>query len=98
VPINPENLKTTLDNLHQQLAEIDQADPAMHEQLVRALAEIQNALDGKTNSGSTAGAKPAYSHSLIGRLREAATHFEESHPSLAGNIGSLIVTLGRSGI
>ena len=98
MPTNPEELRTTLDNLHKQLADVEQTDPSMHDQLARALAEIQSALDGMANSGPASRAKSAYRQSLVQRLREVSTHFEASHPSLASNIGGLIDTLGRSGI
>jgi hypothetical protein len=31
-------------------------------------------------------------------LAEAARHFEESHPTLSGTLGSVIDTLGQMGI
>jgi hypothetical protein len=36
--------------------------------------------------------------SVIERLTEAAKHFDDEHPTLAGMIGSVIDTLGRMGI
>ncbi|HZZ29713.1 MAG TPA: DUF4404 family protein [Pirellulales bacterium] len=87
--INSLRLKTTLEQLHQQLAEIDALDPAARAELTAALQEIQQALQNKTLPP----AKP-----LMRRLGEAARHFEENHPALAGSIKSLIDTLGRSGI
>jgi hypothetical protein len=98
VATNPEQLKATLDDLHRQLAKIDQVDPALRQQLTHVLAEIQAALQGKSDSGQSPGGKTTKPESLVQRLRESARHFEESHPALAGNIGSLIDTLGRSGI
>ena len=84
-----EKLKATLTALHTQLSQIDELDSVTRDDLAAALAEIQTALTNKT---SPAG-KP-----LMRRLGEAARHFEDSHPALATSIGSLIDTLGRSGI
>lgn len=84
----PARLQATLDELHRQLAEVDHLDPAAHSQLSAALHDIQATLAVKGPPGE----------SLLRRLREAAHDFEESHPALAGSIGSFIDTLGRGGI
>jgi hypothetical protein len=84
----PERLKATLDELRRELADVGQLDPAVRSQLSAALHEIQTALASKGPPGE----------SLLQRLRDAARDFEESHPALAGNLGSLIDTLGRTGI
>jgi uncharacterized protein involved in exopolysaccharide biosynthesis len=84
-----EKLKATLAALHTQLNQLDELDSATRDDLAAALAEIQTALNNKTSPTG----KP-----LMRRLGEAARHFEDSHPALATSIGSLIDTLGRSGI
>jgi ABC-type transporter Mla subunit MlaD len=84
-----EKLKATLTVLHSQLSQIDELDSTTRDDLAEALAEIQTALNNKTSPTG----KP-----LMRRLGEAARHFEDSHPALATSIGSLIDTLGRSGI
>ncbi|HEY2759506.1 MAG TPA: DUF4404 family protein [Pirellulales bacterium] len=94
MPTDAEQLKFTLDQLNRQLSEIGQLDPDQRQQLDAALTEIQLALKTRT----AVAAKSAASESLMRRLGEAARHFEESHPTLAGTIGGLIDTLGRSGI
>jgi cell division septum initiation protein DivIVA len=99
VPINPQQLKTTLDQLHRDIAQLDKTDPALRQQLLQALAEIQATLQNE--AGATGPAKAATSakrDSLIKRLRETAQRFEASHPALSENIGGLIDTLGQSGI
>jgi hypothetical protein len=98
VSTNPENLKATLDQLHQELAQIDQVDPALREQLIQSLAEIQAALRNKPNVGQPSSGKTEKRESLVARLRDTARRFEETHPALAANIGGLIDTLGSSGI
>jgi hypothetical protein len=96
---NVDQLKTTLDQLRKELAQIDTADPALREQLAQALTEIQTALQSSINpAGSSGAAQPVKGPSLIKKLRETAERFEASHPALADNIGSLIDTLSRSGI
>lgn len=97
---NPEQLKTTLDELRRELAKIDQVDPALREQLSQTLAEIQTALQSKaiSTSNEPPASKAARRESLVERLQDSARHFEASHPVLAENIGGLIDTLGRSGI
>jgi predicted transcriptional regulator len=94
MPGNTEQLKATLSQLQQQLAGIGELDPAQEQQLASALAEIQAALKSKILPES----KSPANESLMRRLGEAARHFEEEHPTLASTIGSLIATLGRSGI
>jgi Domain of unknown function (DUF4404) len=89
MPAESEDLKTTLDTLQKQLAQIKQLDPAVRSQLTAALDEIRTALHQK----NLANDKP-----LMRRLGEAARHFEESHPALEATIIGLIDTLGRSGI
>jgi hypothetical protein len=84
----PERLKATLDELRRELTDVGQLDPALRSQLSAALHEIQTALASQDPPGE----------SLLQRLRDAARDFEESHPALAGNLGSLIDTLGRTGI
>ena len=89
MPADSEQLKATLDELHHQLADIDELDPTLRGQLHSAMQEIQTALKNKTAPGG---------ESVMRRLGEAARHFEESHPTISGTIGNLIDTLGRSGI
>jgi hypothetical protein len=84
----PERLKATLDELRRELADVEELEPALRSQLSAALHDIQSALAAKGPPGE----------SLMQRLRDAARDFEESHPALAGNLGSFIDTLARTGI
>ena len=89
-----QRLQATLDELHQQLNDVDEIDPALREQLGSALRDIQMALQARA-----AGNPPAAgTDSVAQRLQEAAREFEENHPALSGTIGSLIDALGRMGI
>jgi hypothetical protein len=85
---NPSRLQTTLDDLHNQLADADALDDESRLRLAGALREIQAVLNKRANPND----------SLVPRLREAASHFEGSHPALATTIGSLIDSLAQAGI
>jgi cob(I)alamin adenosyltransferase len=98
VSTDPDLLKTTLDRLHRELAQIQEVDPELREQLAAALAEIQTALHDKAGSKEMPAGSTMKAESLVKRLREAARRFEANHPELADNIGGLIDTLGQSGI
>ena len=82
-------LKATLDDLHRQLASLDKLDAEQRVQLRTALTEIQSALGEK---------RPVRNESIMRRLGEIAGQLETNHPALATSIGSLINTLGNSGI
>jgi hypothetical protein len=86
---DPSPLKSTLDDLHRQLSSLERLEPEERARLSETLAEIQTALANKKSPGS---------ESLMRRLGEMAREFEDSHPTLSTSIGSLINTLGNSGI
>ncbi len=88
MPADPERLQMTLDALHRQLAEIGPLDVDSRNRLIAALHEIQTAL--RTQS------PPA--ESLLPRLRDAATSFEEKHPAISTTVANLIDILARMGI
>ena len=69
--------------------------------LETALADIHRLLDqGAAERSGTAGAEPAGEHeeSIVQRLAAAERHFEQTHPTLAGVLGSVIDALARMGI
>jgi chromosome segregation ATPase len=86
-----EKLQAALRQLHEQLEALEHPDQELQAELRSALTEIQQALEG--NRTAAEGEPP-----LTTRLSEAARQFEESHPMLFGNLGSVIDTLGRMGI
>jgi hypothetical protein len=88
MPADPQRLQATLDELHQQLAEIGPLDAASRNQLSTALREIQATLRSKKLPEKT----------VLPRLREAAHNFEGSHPTLSATIGSLVDVLAQMGI
>ena len=85
-----DKLRETLARLQAQIDEIRQADPAVAAHLDKTLSEAQAVLV----AGKTA---PADS-SIVHRLSDVVLRYEASHPSLAGNLGSIIDALGRMGI
>jgi hypothetical protein len=88
-----DKLKTTLGDLHAELRSLEQLDPETRRLLEEAAADIGRLVGGSQESGR------AESHaSIIDRLTNAARDFEESHPTLAGTVGSVIDALGRIGI
>ena len=113
-----DDLRATLDRLHQELESLEGGDPAVRQMLVETLHEVEQALEKFPTAGATGGAatstdeaaseetpdgqadqqQAAEEHSIIDRLREAAQHFEESHPVLSSMIGSTIDALARMGI
>jgi len=86
-----DELRKTLDHLRAQLDEMRQVDPAVAAQLDVTIGEAKAALAGPP-------IQPAEHRSIIKRLSSAVAKYEASHPSLAGNLGSLIDALSRTGI
>ena len=86
-----EKLRTTIDDLHAELAGMDQLDDEMQQLLHGAVSDIRGALDKKPKDDIE-------QSSLIGRLSQAARHYEDSHPTLSGIIGSVIDALSRMGV
>lgn len=83
-----EQLRTALANLQTHLDELREVDPQIAAHLGSTLDQAQNVLAGE----------PDEHRSLVADLKDAVLKYEASHPTLAGNIGSLIDALGRMGI
>ena len=86
-----EQLRATVRELEQELAEVDSLDPATREVLSQAARDIQSAL------GASAPER-LKSPGITARLRDAASDFETSHPTLAGVLERVIDALGQLGI
>ncbi len=84
------DLKQTLQNLHEELAQTRQLGPEDRELLESALTDIRHAL-----LGTSAGA-PAGEHADT--LEGAAVRLEAGHPGLAGAIRSVLDALAKAGI
>jgi hypothetical protein len=93
-----DDLRATIEHLHELLDGVDDVDPQARQLLAGALGEIRDKLGtdqtGDTQEQNDSGRR----ESVIEQLTEAAKHFDDEHPTLAGMIGSVIDTLGRMGI
>jgi hypothetical protein len=86
-------LRALLARLHEELRSADTGDPgtrAVVDKLGAQIGPIVTAPAGKPPAGGYSG--------LAGRLREAAVHFESSHPDLARSIEGIVDSLGSYGI
>ena len=102
---DPQQLRQTLDDLHQELADADHLDPQMTAQLQSTLAEIQAKL---AQQSATLAAPPEERNdeptdldedpSLIDRVHEVEQYFESTHPTLAGTLKRLVDILATMGI
>ena len=86
-----DKLRETLDQLSAQLDEMRKLDPKVAAHLDATIGEAKAALTGQPTPAAEQG-------SLVRRLSEAVLEYEASHPSLAGNLGSIIDALGQMGI
>jgi hypothetical protein len=89
-----QRLEQALQELQAELDDLENVDPQLRQRLEHTLAELQAALASASPTGSPRKQPP----NVVQRLTEAAEHFEETHPTLAGTIGSVIDALGRMGI
>jgi len=94
MPDGSQDLQKLLTELHAQLGEAEQVGEDVQPLLESVLGDIEKVLTARSGGGAEA----TEDASLVDRLKEAARHFEESHPTLSGTIGSIIDVLGRMGI
>jgi uncharacterized protein DUF4404 len=87
-------LDQALRELRAELDDLSNIDPQLRQRLERTVADLEQALAETTPAGSTA----ARQSGLAQRLTEMARHFEETHPTLSGTLGSVIDALARMGI
>jgi hypothetical protein len=92
-----EKLRSTIDQLHAELAAMDEVDEEVRSLLNSAVTDIHTALE-KDDIPAAGQADEPEDASIVGRLSEAARHYEDSHPTLSGILGSIIDTLSRMGI
>jgi hypothetical protein len=90
-----DKLRAKLDELHDLLDSLDEVDPEAEALLSSAIADLRGKLAAQSTSERL---ESAESPSIVDRFRAAAEHFEESHPTLTGTIGSVIDALGRMGV
>ena len=86
-----ENLRRALDNLQAQLAEMRDVSPDVAAHLDTSIAQAKAVLE-------TPPAEAEHPHGVAEQFSEAMLHYEASHPTLAGNLRSVIDALGQIGI
>ena len=87
-----DQLREDLERLHQELARSESVDAASRGLLIDVLHDIEAVLERSEHETAGAG------ESLIDRLRETASHFEKSHPTLTELVGRVADVLSRLGI
>ena len=85
-----DRLREDLLRLKQELERSDSLDPDSRARLAEITADIESLLESEE-----AGAPH---ESLADRLRSAAEHFEESHPTLTAAVGRIADALSAIGI
>jgi len=97
-----EQLRTTLVELHDQLAKTREITPELRTLLSELATDIERVLaeqaEGQSPSTAAASSRVGQRESLVARLGDAAREFEDTHPTLSGTIGSVIDALGQMGI
>jgi hypothetical protein len=83
-------LRATLAELHEELANVEPGNPEIRALLDSAVADIQQTINRRGDAANDS--------SIVDRLRAAARHYEESHPTLSGILGSIVDALSRMGI
>jgi hypothetical protein len=91
MPPPERELRSTLDQLREQLHDAEALDPELKARLRAALGEIEGALAASGRHG-------LHEPSLRDRLTELTRQFEESHPNLAAAVGRVVDTLANLGI
>ncbi len=84
-----EQLQRALDDLQAHLDEMRQLDPNVARHLDTTIERAKGVL---------AGEEPAEPHRVSQQLSDAIQHYEASHPTLAGNLRSVIDALAQIGI
>jgi vacuolar-type H+-ATPase catalytic subunit A/Vma1 len=93
MPERSEKLRTTLADLHQQLAQAGSLDADSRALLQEALREILDTLESSPSGAGLPGES-----SLIERLRDAGRRVEGEHPKLAAVVERLLDTIASLGI
>jgi len=86
-----EQLREPLNRLQAELEEIRKVNPAVASHVEAILGELHAALAAR-------GTEPLAHRSVVERLSDAVLQYEASHPTLSGNLGSIVHGLSRMGI
>ena len=87
-----DQLREDLERLHRELAGSESVDAASRALLIEVLHDIEAVLEHSEPEEAGAG------ETLIRRLREATSQFEESHPALTEVVGRIADVLSHLGI
>jgi len=86
--MNEEKITQLLGQLNDELSDADGLDPELTDRLKAATEEIRAALAGDD-------VEP---QGVVEQLRDAATRFEDSHPTLTNTVGRIADALSQIGI
>ncbi len=86
-----DKLRSTLDELQEELHAIEQLDPQTRKLLAEAKSELDAALQRDDPESIE-------KESLVERLEGVGRDFDQSHPTLSRIVGNLIDVLGQMGI
>ena len=90
-----ENLKQTLQSLHEELSAGAPVDPEVRAQLQQLVAEIEGVLQRSPAAHEAGGEEE---ETLLDRVTGVAAPFEETHPKLAAILGRIADGLSQLGI
>ena len=93
-----EKLRTTLAELHRELAAAHNVDAKSLAMMRQVMADLEETIARGDASGGPLDTQTVQHRSIVRRLGDAARGFESTHPMLSGAIGSVIDALGRMGI
>ncbi|MCE9548195.1 MAG: DUF4404 family protein [Planctomycetia bacterium] len=96
-----EKLRRTVAELNAELKSVEPTDPEIQALLQSAMADLAAAMEkqsGVLQAGKAAPAAPNWNPSIVGRLKQAAEHYEYTHPNLSGILGSIVDALAQMGI
>ena len=90
-----EELRQTLESLHQELSQSNEVDPELRRLLSEVAGDIEQALHKEEPATPESEAEHA---DLIDRVNNLASRFEAQHPTLAQMIGRIADGLSQLGI
>ncbi len=90
--MDQKSLRERLANLHAELADAHQRNPATRQSLGEILPDVKRMVD------EPAGAAAPSRKTLPERLEKVAVQFEAEHPTLAASARGLIALLNEAGI
>ena len=86
-----DKLRSTLEELQEELHAIEHLDPQTREMLAGTKVELEAALELDDPESIE-------KESMVERLEEVGRDFDQSHPTLSRIVGNLIDVLGQMGI